>query len=229
MATNSTSGNSSGGHSFTPFASTPSGSLSAFSLPSEDSYFNIDDILASQQKVVVKFEMPLYRLGFLNQSTNEEHLKTGLKMELPFWLVKVLGSKARQIVTPELPKQYKGDQRASLSADANFVDVYRLGPYFYSMGVKMLCFEHLESRELSKCLLETFLNRFRQIMANSQNSYDEDTYALTSKLDEMERVLFHLGRRSTRLLEQWERGHSYKITSSLVLLGNSRKRKHLSH
>lgn len=228
MASSSASQSFSGGHSFSPFTtSSGSSSFLTSTLPSADSYFSLDDILASQQKVPVKFELPVYRLGFLNPSTNEEHLKVGLKMELPFWLTKVLGSKARHIVSTELPKQYRRNQREILNADANVVDLYKMGPYFYSLGVKLLCFEDLEAKELSKSLLETFLNRFRQIMDNSQNADNADTYALTSKLDEMERVLFVLGQQATRQLEQWERGSSRKITSSLALQGK-RKRRHPS-
>ena len=216
-----------GGNSFSPFAAA-SGSLPTphLSLPSSDSYFDVDDILASQQKVPTLFELPVYRLGFLNPSANEEHLQAGLKMELPFWLAKVLGSRKRQIVSVELPKQYRKSQRDILGADAKVVDLYKLGPYFYSMGVKLLCFDNLENSEVSKCLLETFLNRFRQIMDHSQNAAKTDTYTLTSKLDEMERVLFHRGQKATQQLEQWERGTSHKITSSLVLHANHRKRKH---
>ena len=87
---------------------TQPGSLPTLLLfPSRDNYFNIDDILASQQRVPVHFEMPVYRLGFLNQSLNEEHLQPGLKMEIPFWLAKVLGSRKRQLLNAHLPKLYR--------------------------------------------------------------------------------------------------------------------------
>lgn len=213
----------SGGHSFSPFTSSSSFTSSPSS-PSQDSYFSIDDILASQQKVPVQLETPVYNLGFLNPSANEKNLEPGLKMELPFWLTKVLGSRKRQIVKVELPKQYRRSQREILSADAKVVDLYKMGPYYYGMGVKLLCFDHLECRDLSRCLLETFLNRFRQLMDNAQNASDADTYSLTSKLDEVERVLFHLGKCATWQMEEWEKGRSQKITSSLIVQA-SRKRK----
>lgn len=208
-----------------PFTATSSLSTSS-SFPSTDSYFSIDDILASQQKVPVQFDLPVYRLGFLNPSANEEHLEAGLKMELPFWLAKVLGSRVRQIVSVELPKQYKCGQRDILTADANVVDLYKLGPYYYSMGMKLLCFDHLERRELSKSLLETFLNRFRQIMDHSQNAFESDMYTLTCKLDETERVLFKEGQEATNQLKQWEKGSSHKISSSLVLQANRKRKRH---
>ncbi len=210
-------------HSFTASSSYPSASLQ---FPTTDNYFSIDDILASQQRVPVQFELPVYRLGFLNPSSTNEHLEAGLKMELPFWLAKVLGSKKRQIVNVELPRSYKENQRDILSADAKVVDLYKLGPYYYTLGMKILCFEHLERRDLSKSLLETFLNRFRSIMDNSQNAFQTDTYLLTSKLDETERTLFYSGQKATERFEDWEKGVSHRITSSLILQTNrNRKRK----
>ena len=222
MAASSSSQGFSGGHSFSPFTSSASSSSS--SAPAQDSYFSIDDILASQQKVPVQFETTVYNLGFLNPSANERNLEPGLKVELPFWLSKVLGGRKRQIVKVELPKQYRRNLREILKADAKVVDLYKMGPYYYGLGMKLLCFDQLECRELSRCLLETFLNRFRQLMDNAQHAEEADTFSLTSKLDEVERVLFHLGQRTAQQMGLWERGQSQKITSSLIVQAN-RKRK----
>ena len=205
---------------------TQSGSLpTLLPYPSTDDYFNIDDILASQQRVPVHFEMPVYRLGFLNQSLNEEHLQPGLKMEIPFWLAKVLGSRKRQILNAHLPKCYRELQRDILSADANVVDLHKLQPYYYSMGLKLMCFEHLERQNLSRSILETFLKRFRMIMDHSQNAFRTDTYSLTCKLDETERHLFNLEQCSTTELLQWKSGTSHRLCSSLT----TQTRKRIRH
>ena len=193
-------------------------------LPSTEDYFSIDDILASQQRVPCMFELPVYRMGFLNASSSSEHLQVGDKLELPIWLAKVLCSRRRQIVSVDLPKAYRETQRTILSADANVVDLYKLGPYYYSMGLKVLYFDHAEREELSKSLLETFSNRFRRIMDSSQNAFMVDTTPLTSKLDETERKLFEAGQKAVGEYERWERGQSHKITTSSALQG-SRKRK----
>lgn len=209
--------------SFTSSGSLPATPLLPF--PSTDNYFNVDDILASQQRVPVHFEMTVYRLGFLNHSSNEEHLQPGLKMEVPFWLAKVLGSRKRQIVDVDLPKCYKEQQRNILSADANVVDLYKLQPYYYSMGLKLMCFEQLERQDLSRNLLETFLNRFRRIMDHSQNAFQTDTRSLICKLDETERWLFKLGQRCMAQLLQWERGTSHRLSSSLATRTRKRTRR----
>ncbi|XP_064394504.1 DNA replication complex GINS protein PSF3-like [Halichondria panicea] len=194
------------------------------SLPPNEDYFSIDDILSSDQRVPCQFELPIYRLGFLDPSTSNEHLESGTKLELPFWLAKVLCTRKKLIVSVELPKAFREGQRDILSADAKVVDLYKLGPFYYSLGVKLLCFDHLERGDLSKSLLEAFLNRFRLIMDTSQHAYQSSTTALTAKLDETERKLFVVGQKAMADFENWERGLSHKIhTSSIVR--NSRKRK----
>lgn len=197
---------------------------SSISTPPNDDYFSIDDILASDQRVPCQFELPVYRLGFLDPSTNQEHLEVGTKLELPFWLAKALCSRKKQIVSVELPKAYREAQRDILSADAKVVDLYRLGPFYYSLGVKLLSFNHLERRDLSKSLLEVFLNRFRFIMDTSQHAFQTSTTALTTKLDEKERKLFSVGQKAMSDFENWERGLSHKIHTSNIVK-NSRKRK----
>lgn len=192
-----------------------------------ENYFSIDDILSSEQRIPCQFELPVYRLGFLDPSANKEHLDTGTKLELPFWLAKVLCTRKKHIVTVELPKAYRETQRDILSADARIVDLYKLGPFYYSLGVKLLCFEHLERSDLSKSLLETFLNRFRLIMDSSQNAFLSDTTPLMSKLDETERQLFHVGQKAQGDFEKWERGLCLKINTSNIV-HNNRKRKRLA-
>lgn len=120
-----------------------------------DNYFNIEDILASHEKVPCTTEQPLYRLGFLHQSgTESEHILPATKMELPYWLATGLCSKKRKIVSMELPKNYKRGYRDILSADANVVDLHKMGPHFYSFGSKLLSFDHAESDDIAVSLLE---------------------------------------------------------------------------
>ena len=214
------------------FSAAPSSSSFSYSTsttttpsqPPQEDFFSIDDILTCQQRVPCQFELPVYRLGFLNPNSSDEHLQVGTKMELPLWLARVLCSRRRQIISVGLPRAYREFQRDILSADANVVDLYKLGPYYYSLGVKLLCFEHLERADLSKSLLETFLNRFRWIMDSSQNAFQSDTTPMMSKLDETERQLFRTGQRAVQDMERWEKGQSHKIVSSSVVQ-NRRKRR----
>ncbi|XP_072024664.1 DNA replication complex GINS protein PSF3-like [Amphiura filiformis] len=189
-----------------------------------DNYFNIEDILASHEKVPCTLEQQLYRLGFLNQGNDSEHIMPGTKMELPYWLATGLCSKKRKIVRIDLPKSYKKGYREILTADANVVDLHKMGPYFYAFGSKLLSFEHQESEDISVALLETFIGRFRRIMDNSQNAYNQDTSKLTEKLDEMERSLFRAGQHSLNSFQEWETRRMTKIAAS-EMVSSHRKRK----
>ena len=122
-----------------------------------DSYFDIDDIIAGDLKVPCKFELPVYRLGFLNKASDKEHIEVGVSMELPVWLASVLNSRRRHIVSVELPKTYKESYREIVKADANVVDLYKLGPYYYTAGMKLLQLDHPETEQLSSSLLEVYM------------------------------------------------------------------------
>ena len=206
-------------------SSFPTGqSASSRTSPGVEDFFDLDDILASQQKVPCQFEQPVYRLGFLSPQASGEHILTGSKMELPLWLARVLGSRRRGIVKVDLPKQYRETQRDIMSADASVVDLYKQGPYFYAMGVKMLCFDHLERGDLARSLLEAFLNRFRPIMDTSHHTLDIATTPLVERLDKAERELFRTGVRAVAAFSRWERGKSHRMEASSVVQ-NRRKRR----
>ena len=134
-------------------------SPAAASVPSQEAagrdYYSLDDILSSHQRVPCRIEQPIYRLGFLNTSSAEAHLLPGSKLELPVWLARRLCSK--HVVSVQLPRQYRASQRTILSADAKVVDLHRLGPHYYSVGVQLLSLlegDEEEASELSRSLLE---------------------------------------------------------------------------
>ena len=62
-------------------------------------------------------------------------------MELPYWMARALCSRKRHIISVEMPRQYREGYREILTADANVVDLHKLGPYYYSYGSQLLKFE----------------------------------------------------------------------------------------
>lgn len=121
-----------------------------------EDYWSIDDILAGQERVPCKVEQPLYRLGYLG-SNDQQHLLQNTKLELPIWLAKGLCSKRRRIVSVSFSKPYKEPTRTALAADANSINLHRNGPYFFSVGVKLLSFDLPERGQLAHCLLEVII------------------------------------------------------------------------
>lgn len=125
--------------------------------PSGWNYFEIDDILACQGKIPCTFETQVKDLGFLDHCSDTESIE---KLELPFWLAKELGMRQRKIVSVELPKPYREAYRQIFEADAMVVDLHKLGPYFYSVGCKVLEFGNAENPRIAEtmmmvCILKT--------------------------------------------------------------------------
>ncbi|XP_042300183.1 DNA replication complex GINS protein PSF3, partial [Sceloporus undulatus] len=148
----------------------------------------------------------------------------GTKLELPLWLAKGLYDSKQRVLSVELPAVYKGSWRTVFSADANVVDLHKLGPYYYGFGSQMLHFDGPENAQLAQTVLQTFIGRFRRIMDSSQNAFNEDTSALVARLDELERGLFQSGQKGLNDFQGWEMGHASQITAS-SLVQNYRKRK----
>ncbi|XP_007167577.1 DNA replication complex GINS protein PSF3 isoform X1 [Balaenoptera acutorostrata] len=195
----------------------------------EENFLSLDDILMSHEKLPVRTEIPMPRLGtfFLDRSGGAETdnaIPQGSKLELPLWLAKGLFDNKRRILSVELPKIYQEGWRTVFSADANVVDLHKMGPHFYGFGSQLLHFDSPENTDISRSLLQTFVGRFRRIMDSSQNAYNEDTSALVARLDEMERGLFQTGQKGLNDFQCWEKGQASQITAS-NLVQNYTKRK----
>ncbi|CAC5390353.1 GINS3 [Mytilus coruscus] len=174
-----------------------------------DDYFSISDILTTQERLPCKVELPIYRLGYLDTSSTSDDLQPGTKLDLSFWMARALCSRKRHIVSVEMPRPYREGYREILTADANVVDLHKLGPYYYSYGVTVT---------------ECFQTRIRKIMDSSQNAYNEDTTKLTEKLDETEKCLFKAGQIGLNDFQRWETRQTEKLTTS-EMVRSHRKRK----
>lgn len=193
--------------------------------PTSVQYYDIDDIIMMQEKVPVKFELPCYRLGFLDASTTDEHLSPGTKMEIPCWLALKLCNGRRLIASVELPKIYNESHRQIFKADANVLDLHKMGPYFYRFGTRLLHFQHRDSGEVARAMLEVFVKRFRKVMDASLNASHQDVVKIKQKLDELEIVLFESGQRILHDHQKWLLGQTGRLTVSNTVSSVQRKRK----
>ncbi|XP_038610014.1 DNA replication complex GINS protein PSF3 [Tachyglossus aculeatus] len=195
----------------------------------QQNFLSLQDILLSQEKLPARTEAPLPRLGAFFQERSgaaeaDGGIPEGSKLEIPLWLAKGLYDNKRRILSVELPKTYKEGWRTVFSADANVVDLHKMGPHYYGFGSQLLHFDSSENTKISQTLLQTFIGRFRRIMDSSQNAYNEDTSALVARLDELERGLFQTGQKGLNDFQCWEKGQASQITAS-SLVQNYKKRK----
>ena len=98
--------------------------------------------------------MFIHCAGYLDQSSDDDTLQPGTKLELPFWLARSLCSRRRHIVSVELPRTYREGYRQVFKADPNVVDLHKLGPYFYGFGSHLLSFQHPESADVANTLVQ---------------------------------------------------------------------------
>ena len=146
------------------------------SSPNEWNYFDLNDIKACHEKVPCTFETQVRNLGFLDHGSDTEHLETGTKMELPYWLAKELCAKQRRIVSVDLPKVYREAYRQILEADAIAVDLNKLERYFYSFGGKLLDFDYDDNPRIAESLMMVCTCLICEIISFSTKKSDYMTY-----------------------------------------------------
>ncbi|TRZ25943.1 hypothetical protein HGM15179_001290 [Zosterops borbonicus] len=125
-------------------------------LGTEENFLSLDDILMSQEKLPGRAESSLPRLAVLlgQGAGSAESIPEGSKLEIPLWLAKGLHDSKRRIISVELPKIYKEAWRTVFSADANVVDLHKMGPYYYGFGSQLLNFENPENPEIAQTVLQ---------------------------------------------------------------------------
>jgi GINS complex subunit 3 len=90
----------------------------------------------------------------LDSSSHDSNLKTGSKLDLPFWLVKSIYNDKFKFASIEIPKVYKNFYHEILKADANVVDLRKMGAYYYDFGRLLVGLaDHDSSQTIAKILL----------------------------------------------------------------------------
>lgn len=192
-------------------------------------YFNIEDILASQERIHCKFEIEVANMGFLDSSSVDEHIKVGTKLDFPAWLVKSIFNDKFKFVNIEIPKWYKNFYHEILKADANVVDLRKMGPYYYHFGRHLVTIVDVDvGQSIAKILLWTFRNRFRKIMDLSSQTDHRDLYKSITKLDITETEIYKAGQVDMLGFIKWQRREFCKLLPSIIVTANKNKRKRIN-
>ncbi|XP_023349041.1 DNA replication complex GINS protein PSF3 [Eurytemora carolleeae] len=187
-------------------------------------YFSIDDILATQERVPCSNPLELKDLGFLDPGSDDKHLAQGSKLEIPYWIVDGMRAGKLKYLNMYLPRSYKEIYREILLADANVVDLHKLGPYFYEFGLYLIKHSVEEGDLIGETISSTFRTRFLNILNAAQNCRDEEKLKETDKMDELERKLFKMGYKKRNDIVGWMNRDVYQIkTASAVSSFKKRK------
>lgn len=189
-------------------------------------YFNIQDILASQERISCKFDIEIPNMGFLDSSSTDSSLKVGSKLDLSYWLVKAIYNEKFKFATIDLPKWYKKFYHEIIKADPCVVDLRKMGPYYYDFGIMLVNLVEIDmSQTIAKTLLWCFRNRFRRIMDYSGQTDHRDLYKNISKLDATETEIYKAGQQDALGFIKWQRREFCKLEPSIIVSANKNKRK----
>ncbi|KAK0180941.1 hypothetical protein PV327_003270 [Microctonus hyperodae] len=186
-------------------------------------YFSIDDILATEERILCQVEVPLPGLGYLNLTAESEDLKAGTKLECPFWLAQSLSCRRRPIVSIEIPKYYKEGYREILQADGCVVMLSKWNPFYYELGMLLTQLNNHDCERIKDSLLSTYRSRIRLVMDWANNPFSDPT--LASQFPILERNLFLTGRKSRGLMIEWLKDGSGNIEKSELVSNLMKKRK----
>lgn len=216
------------------------------------SYFNFDDILASQERLPLKTLAPVIGCAFLapsasqqahsddedenneggmnpNSTQSVEDLRVGVKMELPLWMVQSL-LRAKVSVELGVPPIFTLERRPILRADPVSLNLPKVGPkHFYRVGAMLLRFKHSHVGEgddhLGSVLVDMIMKRFRYILDSSQHCQMNASGRETDILDVVENELFQVGKQSRKQIEDWLFRRTHKMDMAELVYKNNRKRK----
>ena len=156
-------------------------------------YWNIDDILAEEEKLNVKFNKGSYQNSCLDPNLPADtDIEEGQTMELPIWLAIALAR--TDVIDIEVPRYFKEQFKKTLEADPSVVNLRDKTSYFYEIGLKLLDF--VEDPELIPTLATVFLTRIKEFANISFHLRIEDCSNLMRKMVDMEIKIFNFGRAS---------------------------------
>ena len=165
-------------------------------------YWDIDDILAEEEKINVVVDKSSYRNGSLNPNCQdpEADLEKGSVLEIPLWLALFLAQ--IEMVEIEIPRFYRENFKNTLLADPTHVNLREKTPFYYEIGLK-LC-KLINDRTLVPTLSVVFLNRVKHFAKISFHLRIDDSTNLLKKMANFEMRIFNNGRKAANDYREWK-------------------------
>ncbi|KND02791.1 uncharacterized protein SPPG_01872 [Spizellomyces punctatus DAOM BR117] len=178
-----------------------------------DEYWDLDAILAEQQKLPSFFRMDVPGYGFLEGNLDVD-LAANTRIELPYWLAEHLA--LNDYIDLELPKCFGHRVRNDLNASPTSVNLGSLCSYYYRFGVKII--NLVVDAMLPDILADAFIARLPLIMDYTQTSrLRTDRSEFIYSLDETEKELYKTGHESVTAMAQWDQRKAVRIHTAEVL------------
>lgn len=169
-------------------------------------YYNIDDILADDEKVPCVFNATYPGLGFLEGNPGRP-LAKDTKVELPMWLAKLLAMSELlalsdlsfiELLTPGF---ISSKVLNAIHADPKSVDLHSLKASYYKLAEQWIYI--FSDRQVAEVVMQLLKARALEIdnFASNTNKHVNSSFLLS--LDEFEKTLFKVTAQSKRQMREW--------------------------
>ncbi|GBL49717.1 DNA replication protein [Candidozyma auris] len=169
-------------------------------------YYDIDDILAENEKVPCVFNATYPGLGFLDGSPNRP-LEKDTKVELPMWLAKLLAMSELsaqsdlsfvEMLTPEF---ISNKVLSAIRADPTSVDLHSLKANYYKLAEQWIYI--FNDRPVAEIVMEMLKQRALEIDNFASNTNKHVNSSFLHSLDEFEKKLYRVTAESKRRMRNW--------------------------
>jgi len=166
-------------------------------------YFNIEEIIAEDEKSPVVWRNDAPGVAWLDSSLVGRDVPKNTRMELPLWLADEM--KNLGLVEVQLPEAYSRKSRDNIKADAVSAKLRELSPHFYSVGLRLgpLLKVNGESKALSKDIHDILADRAARILQRARTGMDVSRYR--DLLTDLEQQIFNASYSFTTSKLAWRR------------------------
>ena len=172
-----------------------------------EDYWNLDNILASEQKVKVNLTEGIEEYGHLGEES-KDNLEEGDKLEMPLWLAKLLYSADKLDIAT--PKFFGKSFRDTLIADPTIINLQDKSTYFYE--VSLFLSEVLGEEQINNIIPvihKTFVERYTMISDYAEGkSVSQNMSSFTRKLWNVEAYLFTVNKERIKETVNFKQQHS---------------------
>lgn len=189
------------------------------------SYYDVDELLAADERVRCVFLTDAADCAFLDASCVGADLREGAAVELPLWLARPLAE--HEDVGVEVPAFLSQRFRRMLRAGPASVNLREFSAFLFQVGRDVLPLVPPQAgAEIDEILRLAYGGeRYRELVNNSMSALQEDTTEFTRKLTEDEKKLFDAGMSDSRDFVRWKGRHAETISAAAVVERSLKKRK----
>ena len=190
-------------------------------------YYDIDAILAAQERVPVTFTHGVEGFGRAVGGVGaQEDLEPGTSCDLPFWLLPRLARE--DLVQVRRPRMFEKELRDELRWNPIRINLNTYSRYFYQFGWRL--WRLTGDEDLWQILFIAFTGRYPKILTKAFNFLDKNPREFSDRLTQEELKLYEAGQQSSRAFHAWQYGKQGWRTqqqlepSRLVRQGSKRSR-----